>query len=191
MGRIKPESFRLVCPCFTDRFIGCEAFERLQPAREIVGADEVSQVGTELLMAFIMEPLDGGLLDRSVHPFDLAVGPWMSGLGQAMVNIVLGTRILERMSPNRLTVLDRSFDLCGGRADISRRCEVRSVVGQHDMDLVRNGLDQGFEKVSCDTPGGLLVQLDEGKLRGPIDGDQKIELSLFGTNLSDIDVKIS
>jgi hypothetical protein len=43
----------------------------------------------ELAMGFIVIALDGGLLERSVHPFDLAVGPWMVGLGETMLDLVL------------------------------------------------------------------------------------------------------
>ena len=36
-----------------------------------------------------MIAFDGGLLDRAVHPFDLAVGPGMPDLGEAMFDAVL------------------------------------------------------------------------------------------------------
>ena len=46
MERIEVESFGLFCPAFADVFVGCEAFEGLQPAAEIVGIDEVGEVAS-------------------------------------------------------------------------------------------------------------------------------------------------
>ncbi len=66
-----------------------------------------------------------------------------------------------------------------------------AVVGQDDVDAIRHGLDQRPQEVSGDLARGLLVQLDEGKLRGAVDGNQEVELTLFGSDLSDIDVEIA
>jgi len=49
MGWIECESFRLGCPHFADVFEGREALERLVTAAVIVGADEVMEVGLEIL----------------------------------------------------------------------------------------------------------------------------------------------
>jgi hypothetical protein len=56
-----------------DELVGREAAQRLQAAGMIVGIDEELQVSTELLMAIVVEALDGGFLDGAVHPFDLTV----------------------------------------------------------------------------------------------------------------------
>jgi hypothetical protein len=37
----------------------------------------------------------------------------------------------------------------------------------------------------------LLMQFDEDELRGPIDRDEEMELSLSGSNLGDVDMEIS
>src|SRR3546814_12126933 len=37
----------------------------------------------------VTEGFDGGLLDGAHHPFGLAVGPWVIGLGEAMLDAVL------------------------------------------------------------------------------------------------------
>lgn len=57
------------------------------------------------------------------------------------------------------------------------------------MDSVRNGLNEVTEEVGCTPTRRLSVQLDEGKLRCPIDGDQEIELALGGLHLGDVNVK--
>ena len=45
-------------------------------------------------MAIVMVAFDGGLLDRSVHSLDLAVGPWMPGFGEPVLDAVfLATHI--------------------------------------------------------------------------------------------------
>ena len=59
------------------------------------------------------------------------------------------------------------------------------------MDLVGNGCDQSQQKVSRDGSGGLLVQLNEGELRGAVDGDEKVELALLGPDLGDVDVEVA
>lgn len=52
---------------------GVRPFDGLQPAAEIVGADEVGEVGFELLAAVVMVALDGASLIVRVHAFHLPV----------------------------------------------------------------------------------------------------------------------
>ena len=49
-------------------------------------------------MGFVVEALDGGVLERAVHAFDLPIGPGIFRLGQPVVDVVLGTGVLEGMS---------------------------------------------------------------------------------------------
>ena len=49
--------------------------------------------------------------------------------------------------------------------------ELDSVVGEHDIDLVRNGLDQSIEKGDRGRSISFLKQSGEGELRGAI-GDE-------------------
>jgi hypothetical protein len=78
------------------------------------------------------------------------------------------------MASDRLAA--RCLDVGRGRTRIAGRGEVGSVVGKDRVDLVRDGGDQATQEV----PGGatryLLVQLDDSELRGPVDGDDEIEL---------------
>ena len=62
--------------------------EGLEPACEVVGADEVGEMGFELLVAVVVVALDSGFLDGAVHAFDLTVGPGMLHLGEAMLDAV-------------------------------------------------------------------------------------------------------
>ncbi len=59
------------------------------------------------------------------------------------------------------------------------------------MDFIGHGLDQRLEEVGRNPLRGLFVHLDEGELRGSVDGDQEIELTLFGTHLGDIDMEVA
>ena len=63
-------------------------------------------------MAVVVVALDRGFLDGAVHALDLAVGPRMVGLGQAMLDAVLGADLVEGMAAQpggrSLAVLGRS-----------------------------------------------------------------------------------
>ena len=53
-----------------------------------------------------------------------------------------------------------------------------SVVGEDGMDLVGDGGDQAAQEVCGGAARHLLMQFDEGEFRGPVDGDEEIELAL-------------
>lgn len=72
-----------------------------QVTAKVVGADEVGQMGAELLVAVVILSLNRRVFDRAVHSLDLTVGPGVARLGQAMVNIVLGTGELEAVGSGR------------------------------------------------------------------------------------------
>lgn len=46
-------------------------------------------MSVELAVAIVMVPFDSSLLDHPVHPFNLAVGPWMPDLGEPVLDAVL------------------------------------------------------------------------------------------------------
>ena len=62
---------------------------------EVVGIEEGVQVLSELSVMEVVVGADGGLLEGAVHAFDLAVGPRMAGLGQAVVDGVVSAGQLE------------------------------------------------------------------------------------------------
>ena len=51
---------------FADELIGREAFEGLQSAPEVVGADEGVEVISQLVVVIVVEAFDGRFLDRAV-----------------------------------------------------------------------------------------------------------------------------
>ena len=73
MDWVEDESIRLLCPCLADVFVGCETPQGFQPAAEVVGGEEVGQVGSELVVRVVVIAVDGRLLDGSVHPLNLPV----------------------------------------------------------------------------------------------------------------------
>jgi hypothetical protein len=97
MDWIESEPFGFGCPDFADVFIRGEAFEGLQPPAKIVGADEVCEMGIELLVAVVVIALDGGFLDGPVHAFDLTIGPWVLDLGEAMLDTALLASHIEHV----------------------------------------------------------------------------------------------
>ena len=52
----------------------------LQTPGEVVGVQEVGEVATQLVVAFGVVTLDGGILDGAAHRLDLALGPGGVGL---------------------------------------------------------------------------------------------------------------
>src|SRR3546814_19234133 len=49
----------------------------------------VADMAAQFIDRRVTEGFDGGLLDGAHHPFGLAVGPWVIGLGEAMLDAVL------------------------------------------------------------------------------------------------------
>jgi hypothetical protein len=66
MDWIESEPFGFGCPDFADVFVRREAAEGLQAPAEIVSADEVCEVGIELLLAVVVIALNGSFLDGQV-----------------------------------------------------------------------------------------------------------------------------
>ena len=60
MGWIEGKSVWIDCPHFADVFEGREALEGLQPPPIIVGVDEVVEMRSQLGMAVMVVPFDGG-----------------------------------------------------------------------------------------------------------------------------------
>ena len=95
----------------------------------------------QLIVGPIVEAPHGGFLERAVHPLDLAVGPRVARLGQAVVDVGLGAGQLEAVGAEKLAGGEGVADVLGGRLGVARRGEVRPVVGQHGVDVVGNGVD--------------------------------------------------
>ncbi len=115
----------------------------------------------------------------------------MARLDQPMFDVVLGAGIFEGVRGKHLATIHRAANVWGRRADVSRRGEMRAVVGQDGMDPVGDGSDEGAKEIPPDPPGGFLMQFDKGELGGQVDGDQQVELALRGVDLGDVDVEVA
>ena len=74
---------------------------------------------------------------------------------------------------------------------IAWRRKVGSVVGEDGMDLVGDGGDQAAQQVPRGAARHLLVHLDEGELRGSVDGDDEGEFALRSSNLGEVEMKLA
>ena len=54
-------------------------------------------MAAQLVVAVVVETLDGGVLDGAVHPFDLSVRPRMIDLGEPVLDAVLTASHIEHM----------------------------------------------------------------------------------------------
>ena len=120
-------------------------------------------------MAVVMEALDGRVLDGSVHPFDLAIGPGMVGLGQPVLNPVCLTNHVEAHRPG-----------IDGVPVPRLLCELNAVVGENGVNLVGHG----FEHVLQEFPGclsvGLVDELGHGELARAVDELLPVPWTVFG-----------
>ncbi len=164
MDWIYDESIRLDCPLFADELVGCEALEHLEPSAEVVGVDEVLKVPTQLFMTVVVEAPDGGVLDGSVPPLDLPVGPGMIDPGEPVLDAVLVADPIE-------DVVERVFvtDMVG---------ELDAVVCQHRMDGVGNRRNEIAQEPGCDHLACLLMEFGIGELGRPVDPDEQAQLAL-------------
>jgi hypothetical protein len=69
LERIEAESIWLFCPELADELIGREAFERLQSLGEVVGRDEVCEMGSQFVMGVVVEALYSYVLDEFAPNF--------------------------------------------------------------------------------------------------------------------------
>ena len=98
VDRVQDESIRLGGPDLADVFVGREATEGLESAGEVVGGQEVGKVCSQLVVAVVVETFDRGVLDRAVHPLDLAVGPRVVWPGQPVLYAV---RLADHVEAHR------------------------------------------------------------------------------------------
>ena len=115
----------------------------------------------------------------------------MLGLCQPMIDVVLGAGIFEGMRSEGLLVGDHLSDFHRRPGVASGIGEVGSVVGKNRVELVRDGLDQPAQEIRGVAARDCLAELDKDELRGPVDGDEEIELAFGGSDLGDIDMEIA
>jgi len=108
-----------------------------------------------------------------------------------MIEVVRGAGVFEGVRPHRFSGVESGLDVRRGRTRIAWRGEVGSVVGEDGVDLVGDGGDQPAQEVPGRAARHLVMQLDEGELRGPVDGDDEVESALRGSNFGEVDMEIA
>jgi hypothetical protein len=95
MAWVDGKAFRLFLPAFADVLIRRKAFERFESFRKIIGHQKSMQMLFQVTMALVVILFDGGLFERTVHPFHVAIGPGVVGFGQPVVNPVVLTDAIK------------------------------------------------------------------------------------------------
>ena len=145
---------------------------------EVAGRHEGEDMGAQGFGGAVVERLGGCVLDGSVHAFGLAVGPGMTGLGEPVLDGVLVAHAVERVAHGvRL-----------GRGVLGER---GAVVGEHDADLVGDGLDDAAQErgAGCHVGGGVDLGVDD--LADTIDGQDRVHFAPSGAELGTADVIVA
>lgn len=148
VGWIVPEPVRVVSPGSADVFVGSETAKGLKALGEVVRVQEGGEVISKLPVCDVMISPHGGFLEGSVHALDLAVGPRVIGLGEAVFDVMLPADAVKGMQP----VSRRR-----SRPMLWHIAELHAIVGQNGVNSVRHRSDQGFEKGRGGPDVGCLV----------------------------------
>ncbi len=174
---IEPELTRVFCPAFADVFVRCEAPQGFQPLGEVVGRQESGEVLAKLVVAVVVVAADGRFFERSIHAFDLAVGPRVIDLGQPVFDGRFAAGALKDMLEDVVVAL--SID------------ELNTVISEDGVNFIGDGIDQVSQELRRHHFPSLIVELGEGEFGCPVHGHEEIELPLFGSDLGNIDVEIA
>ena len=136
----------------------------------------------KLFVAVVVVSLQGGVLDRAVHLFDLSVSPRMVGLGEPVFVAVFTAGLVEAMDRN---------SCCPAVAVLWQVGELDAVIGEDGVQVIGDCFDQRLQERDRGRSVGLVMKLDEGELRGAIDPDEEVELAFLGTDLGDVDVEVA
>ena len=128
-------------------------------------------------MTAVMEPFDGGILNRPVHPLDLTVGPWVLHLCQAVFNAVSSADPVKDV-----------LDLMEIARPVS---ELDAIVGQNGMDGIGHSCDQITQELCSIHLSCLGIEFDEGILGCPVNSHKEIDLAFSCLHLSNIDMEIA
>jgi hypothetical protein len=145
----------------------------------------------QLIVIVIMVAMDSSLLDRSVHAFDLAIGPWMLDLGQPVINVVSGASTLECVTPEQLSFRSHLPDVRRCPALTSWISELNAVVGEDRMDGVRNSINEIVQELLRDGSCSPHVKFNIGKLAGSVDGHEEMELAFCGSDFGNVDMEVA
>jgi hypothetical protein len=131
----------------------------------------------ELLGGFVMVAQHGGFLERAVHAFDLAIGPRMGRLGQAVFHAVRAANAVKAVP--------------AGKPLVRLQGELYPVVRQYGVGFVRQGLQHAAQELGRQQACGARVQLGKGHFAGAVHGHEQVHLALLGAHLRKVHVQVS
>ncbi len=137
---------------------------------------------SELFVGLVVKAFDRCFLNRAVHAFDPAVGPWVPHFRQPMLDSVSLVPHIEHVRH------------VGGGWTIPiarRKGELDAVIRQNRMNSVRNGCNQGLEEHGGRPSVRLVHQLREGEFRSSVNCNVEMELSFGCLHFRQIDMEIS
>src|SRR5687767_5482115 len=101
-------------------------------------------------MGRIVVAINCGLFEGSIHAFDLTIGPWMIDASKAMLNAIGFT--------------DPVKDVLKGISVLLEVGELNAVVGQHDVNTVRDYCNQVAQEAGRDRTRSVGMQFNIDKL---------------------------
>jgi hypothetical protein len=107
----------------------------------------------------------------------------MIRLRQSVFDAMLRTDAIEDMWPEESSGWSLSV--------LGQIGEGHAVIGQDVVDLIRKGHDDVSEEGGAFHFPGVLVELEVGKLRDPVDGEEHDEFTVGVGEFSAIDVDVS
>lgn len=155
------EQMRLILVPLTDRFVGCLLTDPPVFPTEVIVDAPAPQIGEHLLWSGVEVSLGGLLLRQSIHPLGQAIGLGRVGLRPPVIDLLLLTEMVERMSRG---------DLGATPVLEARQCELPTVVREDDRDR-----KQVERKTAVQEVGGgflvlLLVDVKEQQAGRPVHG---------------------
>ncbi len=119
-------------------------------------------MGAELVVVFVIEAFYRCVFDRAVHPLDLAIGPRVVWLREAVLDTVGLADHVEAHGPGR-----------DGVAIPRLIGELNAVVGENGVDLIGHCFKHVLQELPGRLPIRLIDELGHGKLACAVDADEQ------------------
>ena len=170
-------------PGVTNALEGRFPLQCLEAFGEVIGGDEAEYVGFQAFDVLVVECSDRCFLDGAVHPLGLTIGPGVIRLRQSVLDSVLKTDAVKDVWPEESSG--------GSLAVLWQIGESHAVVGEDLMYLIGEGCDDVPEEGGTFHFAGVLVELDVGKLRDAVDGEEQDEFAVSVAQFTAVDMDVS
>jgi hypothetical protein len=154
------------------------AVQGLQTACEVLGRQVVSEVRSQLIVGFVVEPFDRRVLDRPIHQLDLAVRRGMARFGQSVFDPV---RLADHVEAHRPGIV--------GVPVPGLLRELSAVISQNGVDVIGHRLKHLLQELPCRFSVSRRNELSDRELGRPVDADEQVELALRRLHFRDVDMK--